>query len=281
PLYMESEKPLSLIKRIRRELFPYKQIWQWYFNKATRANFIKNIDPSVDYRPPKYILRDHYCKKKYSKFAKKFRYYPFKKINKFVYFPLQFTPEGSTDLTCPLFSNQLELARQIAMSLPGDYTLVVKEHPSMVGFRTPSYYEKISRTPNVKLIDYRISADEILKKANLIIGSYSTVLAEAAFYWKPAILLSDVGIFPFFPNVFKHSDILTLSKKIKELLSINLETEKYERQLENYVAAVFDVGFTINYRNIWFKADNKDRNKLINKFIEEIKNNLNENRKNS
>ncbi|MFH1536887.1 MAG: hypothetical protein ABID45_02800, partial [Patescibacteria group bacterium] len=47
PLYMESEKPLSLIKRIRRELFPYKQIWQWYFNKATRANFIKNIDPSV------------------------------------------------------------------------------------------------------------------------------------------------------------------------------------------------------------------------------------------
>lgn len=264
----------SLIKKIRGELSPYKQILNWYLRTAPSENRIRSVGPSTDFKPPRIILRDHYCQKKYLKFAKKFDYYPLENIKKYVFYPLQFTPEGSADLKCPLYSNQLELSRQIAMSLPGDYTLVVKEHPGMIGLRTPSYYEKIAKTPNVKLIDYRIPSEKVIKGAGLVISSYGTVLFEAAFYWKPAIILSDVEIFRLLPNVFKHSDISTLPKKIKELLLMNLKTDAYEKQLENYVASVFDIGFNVNYRDIWYQGESFSREQLINLFVKEIKKNI-------
>ena len=271
---VDTKKKVKLIKRIRQELFPYKQVFEWYFKKGNLDNYIKSVGPTEDYRPPKIILRDHYAKKKYIKSANKFNYHDFEKIEKFVYFPLQFTPEGSADLTCPLYSNQLELARQIAMSLPGDYTLVAKEHPAMVGLRTPSIYEKISRIPNVKLIDYRISSEKVLEKADLIIGTYGTTLVEAAFYSKGAIMLSKAGIFDLLPNIFQHSDVSTISTKIKEVLSKDLKTKEYEDQLRNFVAAVFDVGFTINYRRMWFGDGKESLDPIINTLTEGISNSL-------
>ncbi|MFA4941297.1 MAG: hypothetical protein WC582_01705 [Patescibacteria group bacterium] len=271
----QNEK-ISLIKKIRAELAPYRRILGWYLKRNSSENYIKSVGPTIDYKSPKIILRDHYYQKKYKNFAKNFKYYPLDKINKFVFYPLQFTPEGSADLRSPLYNNQLELARQIAMSLPGDYTLVVKEHPAMVGLRSPSYYEKISRTLNVKLVDYRISSEEIIKKSGLVISSYGTVLFESAFFYKPAIILSDAKIFTLLPNVFKHTDISSLSQKMKELLKINLKNDKYEKQLENYISAVFDVGFTADYRKAWYQGEANSRERLIDLFIGEINRRINE-----
>lgn len=246
----------SLIKTIKREIAPYYNIIQWFFKKE--INYMESIGVSIDYKPPSIILRDHYSNKKYKKFADNYNYYPLNKIEKFVYFPLQVQPEAIIDVLSPYFSNQIETARNIAMSLPDNYTLVVKEHPGMYGLRTPSYLEKVARTPNVKLINYRISNEEILKRADLIISPSGTSLAEAAFYYKPSIQLGDLGTTLRFPNVFKHTDMTTLSKKIKELINADLKNEEYERRLENYIAAVYDVGFNTDYLGAWFshKRDN-------------------------
>ena len=251
----EKEKGTNFWQRIKKELAPYYHIYCWYFQKNTRMNFLKSTGVTIDYRPPKIILRDHYSRKKYQKFMDNFKYYPFDKLNKFVYFPLQFQPEASIDVMAPFFSNQIEVARLVAMSLPNGYVLAVKEHPAMIGLRTPSYIEKIDRTPNVKLIDYRISSEKVLERADLIISPNSTSLAEAAFLRKPAIQLGDLGTTLKLPNVFKHSDMTTLTKKIKEVLEFNLHTKEYENKLENFVAAVFDTGFNVNYMSIWEKGD--------------------------
>jgi len=245
-------------QKIRHELSPYYRILRWYL-KGHSINSIKTIDPSIDYRPPKIMLRDHYCYKKYRRFMDSFNYYPFDKVEQFVYYPLQSQPEATTDLSAPYFSNQIETARLIAMSLPDDYTLVVKDHPVMKGLRTPSYLEKVARTPNVKLIDYRISSEKIFKKADLIISlPNSTSLAEAAFYCKPAIQLGGSGITLKLPNVYQHSDMTTLSQKIKEVLKIDLRNEDYERRLENYVAAAYDLGFEFDYWGVWERNEQDD-----------------------
>jgi len=251
PIPIEEPRPEGIIKKIRHELWPYRRIWEWYFKKGARFNNIKGIGPTLDYNPPKIVLRNFYSGRRYARYAENFKYYPFDKVKKFIFYPLQFSPEASADMTCPLYNNQVEGARQIAMSMPDDYTLVVKEHPNMIGVRTPAYTEKIARTANVKLIDYRISSEEVLRRADLVISPYSTTLFEAAFYYKPAILLSDVGIFSLLPNVFRHRDMSTLTEKIKELLALDLKNEKYDRQLENYVAAVFDTGCELNYSRAW------------------------------
>ena len=147
------------------------------------------VGVSPEYRPPRLILRDYYTSRKNKKFSENFNYYPLEKIKKFVYFPLQIQPEIAVDAAAPFFANQLETARQVAMSLPDDYTLVVRDVPVMAtsGRRSCSYLEKLARTPNVKLIDYRISPQEVLKQADLVVSPGGTTLAEAAFYCKPGI----------------------------------------------------------------------------------------------
>jgi len=205
---------------------------------------------------------------------KKFDYYPFEKIGKFVYFPLQFQPEATIDVGAPFFSNQIETARQVAMALPDDYTLVVKEHPAMVGLRPSSYIEKVARTPNVKLIDYRIPSENILKRADLIISPSGTTIAEAAFLNKPVIQLGNLGTTLKLPNVFKHSDIMTLSSKIKEILGVDLRSSEYERKLENYVAAAYDTGFDLNYLAMWEKGKTEGMENFWEIYKKEIENSL-------
>lgn len=256
PIYgSEENEAKSLWKIIRHELSPYKQVFDWYTKKKSRANYLRNIGPTIDYKPPRILLRDFYAMKRYTKFIKNYKFYPFEKLGKFVFYPLKFTPEGNIDLMCPLYNNQIELGRQIAMSLPGDYTLAAKEHWAMLGLRNPSYLVKIDKTPNVKLIDYRIPVSEILNKTDLVISTYSTTFFEAAIYRKPVIMLSESGIFDLLPNVFPHTDLTTLSKKIKEVLAKNLNTEEYDKQLINYIAAVYDVGFNYNYAATWERGE--------------------------
>ena len=272
--FRKQEENKSLLCKVKSELSPLKQILSWYLKgkpKYYRVNYLSNIGSLTDTKTPRIILRDYIMQKKFRRAANKFNYYDFNKINKYVYFPLQFQPEGTIDATAPFFCNQIETARQVAMSLPGDYTLVVKDHPAMFGLRSSSYLKKLYKTPNVKLIDYRISNEEVLKKADLIISPNSTSIAEAAFLRKPAIQLGNLGTTLKLPNVFCHTDMTTLSKKIKEVLRVELMTEEYERRLGNYVAAVYDVGFDFDYKKLWDGREKNSINIFLDIYFKEFK----------
>ncbi len=270
PDYASDEK-ISTVTRIKKEIAPYYNVFRWFIRWCLRQpnSMLESTGITLDCRTPKFILRDHFAGKRYKRVVKKFDYYPFEQVRKFVYLPLQFQPEESIDVAAPFSSNQIETARQIAMSLPGDHTLVVKEHPGMIGLRPPSYLEKIARTPNIKLVDHRIPNQEILERVDLVVSPNSTTIAEAAFFSKPAIQLGNLGTTLKFPNVSRHTDMQTLSKKIKEMLATNLKTEEYERKLENYVAAVYDVGFELNYTKLW-NGDPSDFVKFIKALKEEL-----------
>lgn len=275
PDYTDSNRnknKINLLSKIKHEIRPFYHSAKWILNK--NANRLSGFTTTIDYKSPKYILRDHYCTRRYCKFMDHFQYYPFKKLQRYAYFPLQFQPEASIDVAAPYYNNQIEAARLVAMSLPDDYTLVVKEHPAMVGFRPPSYIKKIALTPNVKLIDYRIPSDKVIQNSDIIISPNSTSLMEAAFYWKPAIQLGNLGTTLLLPNVFKHTDFTTLSFKIKQLLSIEMKNHQYEKELENYITAAYDAGFNEDYINIWEKGRKENLEKLwlffksnINKLI--------------
>ncbi len=239
----------TLYKKIRWQLAPYYHILQWYLHQP--INYLESTGVTIDYRPPRIILRDHYARMRYEKFMDTHAYYPLDKVKKFVYFPLQVQPEEAIDVYAPFFSNQIETARLVAQSLPDDYTLVVKEHPAMYGLHPPSYLEKIVRTPNVKLVDYRIPSGELLRRADLIVGPSGTTLAEAAFCMKPVIQLGNLGTTLCLPTVFHHTDLTTLAARIKEILSLNLKTMENQRHLENYVATVYDTGFDYDYITAW------------------------------
>ena len=249
PITLKPPKKTTFVSTLRHALSPYYHSVRWYLY-APRVN-PEGTGITADWRPPRILLRDHYAHDRFARAADAFPYYPLEKVEKGVYFPLQFQPEAAVDLAAPRFNNQLETARQVAMSLPDDYTLVVKDHPAMRGYRSPEDLEQLARTPNVKLIDHRIPSETVLKKVDLVVGPASTTLAEAAFLQKPAIQLGDLGITQQLPNVVHHNDVTTLSGAIRTALEKDLHTPEYERRLENYVAAAFDVGFDLPYADIW------------------------------
>jgi len=111
----------------------------------------------------------------------------------FVYFPLHVEPERSILLGAPFYSNQLDIIEKIAKSLPVDYELYVKEHPSMAlkKWRPISDYKKILDLPNVKLIHPSVDSSEIIRKSSLILTLTGTSGFEASFYGKPSIVFSD------------------------------------------------------------------------------------------
>ena len=148
----------------------------------------------------------------------------------------------------------------------------------MFGYRPPSYLEKIRRTPNIKLIDFRIPGDQVIKRARLIISPNSTTVVEGVFYGVPAIQLGELGKTRLLPNVFHHSNLSTLSEKIVEVLNIELSGPEYDRQLLSFVTAVYDVGFDVDYVGVW-EARSKDPTQLkmvIDSFVQEIRKALGE-----
>ena len=261
-----AKKPL--LKIIKDELRPYYRIFQWYTTE--KLNVLESTGITPDYRPPRIILRDYYAHKLYEKFMNNYNYYPFEKLGKYVYLPLNFQPEANIDVAAPYFANQIETARQVAMSLPDDYTLAVKEHPEMLGFRPPSYLEKVARTPNVKLIDYRITSEQVLKGAAMVVSPNSTTLVEAAFYNKPALQLGNSGTTLKLPNVVKHTEMTSISGKIKELLARDLHNQDYEWRLENFVAAAFDTGFYAHFEKLWEKKGAEELENLWKAYKKEL-----------
>ncbi len=272
PLHSDYQQPgvkkLFLMKKIRQELSPYRQIARYFFTK--NPNRLAKFKVTVDDRSPYYILRDHYTHKRNAWSANHFGYHDFTKIKKYIYFPLQFTPEETIDVFAPHFNNQIELVRQVAMSTPADYTVVVKEHPAMLGRRSLSYLEKIARTPNVKLIDYRIPSDQVIKGADLVVNISGTSLAEAAFLKKPAIQFGNLGVTKVLPNVYYYSDFATLEKKIKEALTTNLDTPEYDKKLLNFVAAAYDTGSDADYVGIWWGQTDNKINDLWQAYVKEF-----------
>ena len=73
---------------------------------------------------------------------------------KFIYYPLHIEQERSLLIAAPYYTNQIEIIRSIAKSLPIDYKLYVKEHPSQANrnWRDISDYKEIINIPNVRLI---------------------------------------------------------------------------------------------------------------------------------
>ena len=72
----------------------------------------------------------------------------------------------------PFYTNQIEVIRHVAKSLPIEYLLYVKENPSNVtrDWRDISQYKEIMNIPNVKLIHPNFSNIELLSNCDLVIS---------------------------------------------------------------------------------------------------------------
>jgi hypothetical protein len=174
------------------------------------------------------------------KFRKRFidRYFVqnFSHHQKFIFYPLQVEPERTVSFDV-FFSNQIEIIKNIAKSLPIEYKLYVKEHYNMIfrGWRSISVYRELMDLPNVKLLHPSVSPSDVLDNCSMTITLSSTAGLDAAFHNKPSIVLSDV-MYSVLPSVYKLKTWDELPMKIRSMLNMkvdNLDLVQFVNLIEN------------------------------------------------
>jgi hypothetical protein len=132
-----------------------------------------------------------------------------------VLFLLQFEPEFTTLSLAREFNNTRAILQQMALSLPADYRLVVKEHATNIGNRDIGFYKDLVRLPNVVLADYRIPGLTLAARAAAVSTVSGTVAVEATLMGKPVVIFAEHVEYGFLPNI----STVTAMRDLPEILA--------------------------------------------------------------
>ena len=148
----------------------------------------------------------------------------------------------------PFFTNQLEVIRYIAKSIPINYVLYVKEHPlqKIKLWRSIEDYKKIKSIPNVRFLHPSVNAQEVLEKSQGVIAISGATGFEALFYHKPVFLFGD-EYYDKLSMVTKVEKIIDLPQIIKSALS-NFKFD--EREFDTYMEVLKKYALSVPYHSI-------------------------------
>jgi hypothetical protein len=110
----------------------------------------------------------------------------------YVVYPLHFEPEAATLVSAPYFRDQAALIEQLAMALPVDHILYVKEHRISAGRRPLAFYERIASNHNVRLIDPFVDSFDLVWKSAGVATITGTMGWEALLMQKPVLTVGNV-----------------------------------------------------------------------------------------
>ena len=178
-------------------------------------------------------------------FIDKYLEYEIYDNEQFVLFTLHQEPERTLLIAAPFYTNQLEVIRHIAKSLPPGYKLYVKEHFSQLlrEWREISYYKEIIEIPNVRLYHPSANIEPLIQKSSLVISIGGTTSFEAAFYQKPSIIMADLG-FAILPSVQKLNSLEELPLMIRH----GLETKVNSDDLDKYLSVLDEHSFDFDLK---------------------------------
>ncbi len=108
---------------------------------------------------------------------------------KFIYYPLQTTPESSINTPAPYYIDQMRAIDAIRFAMPSDYTLIVKEHWASLCIRPASFYKTLRRKAGVQIVHSGLSSIELIKRAQLTISVTGSATFEAFLLGRASLVL--------------------------------------------------------------------------------------------
>jgi hypothetical protein len=188
---------------------------------------------------------------------------------KYVYFPLHVQPEMSTMTFAPFYLDQLSILENLSKSLPIDYRLLVKEHPSMLGRRKDEYYDRIKALPNIRFVSPLSDSFEITKNAAAIFTITGTVGLEGMIMQKPVIFLGST-FYRYCPLAINAMNIAPT--QWPQLLAAALNQHEHDEEvLTTFLGAVFERSFSGIYVEPLTAPEQVLANDNLDKLIEQIK----------
>lgn len=177
----------------------------------------------------------------------------------YVYFPMNVDEELSMLHYSPFFTDQIEVIKHVAKSIPVDYQLYVKDHPfqEFRAWRDIHEYQEIIDLPNVTLIHPSYPSKELIKHSKLVVTIRGTASLDAAYENKPSIVFGDVP-FSIIPSVHKVNSLNELPKLIRTCLSTPVNPsyiQKYIKLVEGRSVDFSMMDFEVK-RNHYFYSNN-------------------------
>ena len=196
-------------------------------NELTNSNFM--YYGKTKFKVIKDALLIEYKKNKNYNFIKSFSVSSPSLNIPFVYFPLNINEESSLLHYAPYYTNQVEVIRHIAKSIPIDRVLYVKEHiaAGLRGWNDIKYYKEIMNIPNVQFIHPQFDNDVLIKNSQLVISIRGTSTLKAVKYGKPTITFGKQP-YQIIPSVFGVDSIDLLPELIQKALMCKTNPLDYE-----------------------------------------------------
>ena len=162
----------------------------------------------------------------------------------YILYPLHTEPELVLSQFAKPYLNQIEVIRNISLNMPLGMTLLVKEHPMMLGRRSLGYYQKLLEIPNVKLVNLDLSSEVVLQYARLVVIIRGAIGLEAVIKKKPVISLGK-SLFELLPPCMFRTchNLYELPYAIRDML--NLYSYDHEA-LVRYLASVIKGSVSVN-----------------------------------
>lgn len=126
---------------------------------------------------------------------------------KFIFYPIQYSPESSINIPSPYFIDQLRVIDAIRMSMPSNYLLVVKEHPSCITVRPRKFMKTLLNKAGVVVAKVDLDTQSIINKSRLVISVTGTAALEAFLQKKPSLVLGPTFFSDYIGGVCKLSDL--------------------------------------------------------------------------
>lgn len=120
---------------------------------------------------------------------------------KFIFYPLQYSPESSINTPAPYFLDQFRAIDAIRFAMPSDCLLVVKEHPACILLRDASFVRRLQSTAGVVVAHYALPSLELVKRAGLTISVTGTATLEAFLLGRRAVTLGSSLVSGFLGGV--------------------------------------------------------------------------------
>lgn len=191
---------------------------------------------------------------------------------KFVYVPLHYQPECTSSPLGDIFVDQILMLKILSASLPKDWLIYVKEHPTQWfkrGFNFASsryrgYYEKIAAIKNVRLIPMATSSYDLIRSARATATISGVVGSESVLRQKPVMIFG----YPWYrdcPGVFKIEDVKTCRAALQEIEKGFLPDPQavinFFKAVDNIGISAYIDGYTqrMSGLNLSVSADNLSR----------------------
>ena len=216
-------------------------------NKSLKSNSVA-VSPTTFFK--QLVLFKFY--KKYTWLRAKSLFQSPKKGERYAFFALHLEPEAALSVNGQHCLNQLALIEKIARQLPAGCRLYIKEHPTMVGWRSHNFYRSINKIPNVRNIDPRYTSIKLVEDAHCILTVNGTVGWEATLRQKPVVTFG-YSFYNELPGVQNCADL----ENIGNVVSMSVRRISTDEELAQFLSALFVCSFDLSYEYHWMVNDDK------------------------